>query len=291
MEKTNEFWSGCLLSPDDDRDYPCSAAMEIDETEESLPREFEVWTSPVENQYSVGNCVAQALAAIVESEYHRLNNAHEEYSVGYIYGNRRKEGIPKSSGMFPRSACEAMIGYGDVTKAVFECVDEVPNVIKEFEAAYDGIKDKAWCPFGEYVRLSRKKTDDIKRFIYKYRIPVLVAVDASCISPMTKGNHAVIVYGWDWDNSLKIQNSWGKRCSKVMINIDDVKEAWGLVPKKKEFTDVSKEAWYANAVEEAAFDNIINGYPDGTFKPEKAVTRAELAAIYARMKKAFVKAE
>lgn len=43
--------------------------------------------------------------------------------------------------------------------------------------------------------------------------------------------------------------------------------------------------------EEAAFDNIINGYPDGTFKPEKAVTRAELAAIYARMKKAFVKAE
>lgn len=284
---TSEFWSGCLLSPDDDRDYPCSAAMEIDETEESLPREFEVWTSPVENQGTTGNCVAQALAAIVESEYHRLNADHEEYSVGYIYGNRRKESLPKSSGMYPRAACEAMIGYGDVTKAVFECVDEVPNVIKEFEAAYDGIKDKAWCPFGEYVRLSRKKTDDIKRFIYKYRIPVLVAVDASCISPMSKGNHAVIVYGWDWDNSLKIQNSWGKRCARVNINIDDVKEAWGLVPKKKEFSDVSKEAWYANAVEEAAFDNIINGYPDGTFKPEKPVTRAELAAIYARMKRAF----
>lgn len=283
MEKTNEFWSGCLLSPDDDRDYPCSAAMEIDETEENLPREFEVWTSPVENQGVTGNCVAQALAAIVESEYHRLNADHEEYSVGYIYGNRRKEGLPKSSGMYPRAACEAMIGYGDVTKAVFECVDEVPNVIKEFEAAYDGIKDKAWCPFGEYVRLSKKKTDDIKRFIYKYRIPVLVAVDASCISPMTKGNHAVIVYGWDWDNSLKIQNSWGKRCSKVMINIDDVKEAWGLVPKKKEFTDVAKEAWYAEAVEKVTFNNMMNGYPDGTFKPEKPVTRAELAVILARL--------
>ena len=56
---------------------------------------------------------------------------------------------------------------------------------------------------------------------------------------------------------------------------------------KKEFTDVSKEAWYAEVVEEAAFDGIINGYPDGTFKPEKAVTRAELAAIYSRMKKAL----
>ena len=59
------------------------------------------------------------------------------------------------------------------------------------------------------------------------------------------------------------------------------------MPKKKEFSDVSKEAWYASAVEEAAFDNIINGYPDGTFKPEKPVTRAELAAIYARMKRAL----
>ena len=287
MKTTLENWGGCLPSPEDERDYPCSMAMEIDENTEELPREFEVWTSPVENQGTTGNCVAQALAAIVESEYHRLNSDTEEYSVGYIYGNRLKEGLPKSSGMYPRAACEAMIDYGDVTKAVFECTDEVPDVINEFEKVYAGIKDKAWCPFGEYVRLSKKKTDDIKRFIYKYRIPVLVAVDASCISPMSKGNHAVIVYGWDWDNSLKIQNSWGKRCSKVMINIDDVKEAWGLVPKKKEFTDVSKEAWYASAVEEAALDGVINGYPDGTFKPEKAVTRAELAAIYVRMKRAF----
>ena len=88
--------------------------MEIEETE-TFPREFEVWTSPAENQGTTGNCVAQALAAIVESEYHRLNSASEEYSVGYIYGNRRKEGIPKSSVMYPRAACEAMIDYGDVT--------------------------------------------------------------------------------------------------------------------------------------------------------------------------------
>ena len=285
MEKANEFWSGCLPSPEDERDYPCSAAMEIDETEENFPREFEVWTSPVENQGTTGNCVAQALAAIVESEYHRLNSASEEYSVGYIYGNRRKDGIPKSSGMYPRSACEAMIDYGDVTKSVFECTDEVPDVINAFEKAYDSIKDEAWCPFGEYVRIRKK--DDYKRFLLKYKIPTLIRIDAKTISPMTSGNHAVIAYGWDWDGAIKIQNSWGKRCDKILITWDDIEEMWGLVPMKKEFTDVSKEAWYAEAVEEAAFDGIINGYPDGTFKPEKAVTRAELAAIYSRMKKAL----
>lgn len=280
----SEFWSGCLASPDDKRDYGICRAMEIEETE-TFPREFEVWTSPVENQYSVGNCVAQALAAIVESEWHRLYGDLLEYSVGYIYGNRRKEGTPKSSGMFPRLGCESVIDNGDVTKTVFECVDEVPNAIKEFEKVYDSIKNKAWCPFGEYIRI--RKIEDYKRFLLKYKIPTLIRVDASCISPLTKGNHAVVGYGWDWDGSVKIHNSWGKRCAHVMINWDDVKEMWGLVPMKKEFTDVNKEAWYADVVEEAAFDGVINGYPDGTFKPEKPVTRAEMAAIYARIKKAL----
>lgn len=288
MVGTNELYSGCLPSPDDERDYPCTAAMEIDEGTEKLPREFEVWTSPVENQGSTGNCVAQALAAIVESEYHRRKEAHEEYSVGYIYGNRRKPGLPKSSGMYPRSACEAMIDYGDVTKAVFECTDEVPDVIDAFERAYDGIKDKAWFPFGSYVRI--RKLEDFKRFVLKYGIPVLCRVDASSISPMSSGNHAVIAYGWDWDNAVKIQNSWGKLCAKKNLWFDeDIKEMWGLVPMKKEFTDVEKGAWYAEAVDTAAEDGILNGYPDGTFKPEKAVTRAELAAVWQRIKEAVKK--
>ena len=48
------------------------------------------------------------------------------------------------------------------------------------------------------------------------------------------------------------------------------------------FPDVLKSAKYANAVEVLNKLSIINGYPDGTFGPEKNVTRAEFAAILLR---------
>ncbi len=48
------------------------------------------------------------------------------------------------------------------------------------------------------------------------------------------------------------------------------------------FSDVSGSAWYATAVNTLASLGIIDGYKDGTFKPEANVTRAEFAAIASR---------
>lgn len=45
------------------------------------------------------------------------------------------------------------------------------------------------------------------------------------------------------------------------------------------FSDVDDNAWYATAVNYMASTGILNGYPDGTFKPNQAVTEAEYAAI------------
>ena len=56
---------------------------------------------------------------------------------------------------------------------------------------------------------------------------------------------------------------------------------------EKTFTDIEEGAWYEEAVKEAAADGILNGYPDGSFKPEKCPTRAELAVFYQRMKRIF----
>ena len=44
------------------------------------------------------------------------------------------------------------------------------------------------------------------------------------------------------------------------------------------FTDVTDE-WYATAVNWAASVGVVNGYEDGTFKPNTAITREQLAAI------------
>ena len=48
------------------------------------------------------------------------------------------------------------------------------------------------------------------------------------------------------------------------------------------FPDVPQDAWYADAVATLTSLGIITGLPDGTFRPEGKITRAEFAAIAAR---------
>lgn len=49
------------------------------------------------------------------------------------------------------------------------------------------------------------------------------------------------------------------------------------------FTDVKENAWYADAVSTAAHFGWINGMGDGTFEPNRPITRTEAAAIINRM--------
>ncbi|MFC7686305.1 S-layer homology domain-containing protein [Ureibacillus sp. GCM10028918] len=51
------------------------------------------------------------------------------------------------------------------------------------------------------------------------------------------------------------------------------------------FTDVKAGAWYEDAVLWAKDKGIVGGYPDGTFKPNNNVTRAELTGVLQNMAK------
>lgn len=47
----------------------------------------------------------------------------------------------------------------------------------------------------------------------------------------------------------------------------------------KSFSDVPTDAWYAKAVNTLSSLGMLGGYPDGTFRPDAPITRAEFAAI------------
>ncbi|MFR8430282.1 S-layer homology domain-containing protein [Evtepia sp.] len=49
-----------------------------------------------------------------------------------------------------------------------------------------------------------------------------------------------------------------------------------------DYTDVPADAWYNNAVSTLSNAGIIDGYEDGTFKPDGNITRAEFATIAVR---------
>lgn len=65
-----------------------------------------------------------------------------------------------------------------------------------------------------------------------------------------------------------IANEVNKRLEKENVNM--------------KFKDVPETHWAYNAIEELSEMGIINGYEDGTFKPDEAVTRAELATMLDR---------
>lgn len=54
------------------------------------------------------------------------------------------------------------------------------------------------------------------------------------------------------------------------------------IAKPNSFTDVADGEWYTDAIAWAASEGIVNGYPDGSFKPDNNVSREDLASIIYR---------
>ena len=76
-----------------------------------------------------------------------------------------------------------------------------------------------------------------------------------------------------------------KPMSRVLALLLDAVFAVGALPVSASysasFSDVSADAWYADYVSLCATYGIINGYEDGTFRPEADITRAEFMKLLA----------
>ena len=57
--------------------------------------------------------------------------------------------------------------------------------------------------------------------------------------------------------------------------------AGALTTSNTSFSDVSQDAWYYDTVNKLSTLGIINGYPDGTFKPDNTLTRGEFIKMLA----------
>lgn len=68
--------------------------------------------------------------------------------------------------------------------------------------------------------------------------------------------------------------------AKMIYNT--VPEEYKTEGKAMSFSDVEDGAWYKEAVDFLSAEGIINGYPDGTFRPDNTITRAEMAVMIYR---------
>jgi len=65
-----------------------------------------------------------------------------------------------------------------------------------------------------------------------------------------------------------------------LIKIDVLSHAWPPVtPPAPSFSDVGPSQWHYAYIETAVLHSVISGYPDGTFRPNNNITRAQLSKI------------
>ncbi|MDO4541768.1 MAG: S-layer homology domain-containing protein, partial [Bacillota bacterium] len=64
-----------------------------------------------------------------------------------------------------------------------------------------------------------------------------------------------------------------------MLTDDSRAQYWA---QDNPFTDVTKDNWFNNAVSTLCNSGVLQGYPDGTFRPNAFITRAEFATIATR---------
>jgi hypothetical protein len=271
--------------PEDERDYP--VCMAYDDAEDiEIPESFKTsFQPPYERQIS-SNCVAQSLANIMEVMWYNQFGEHDDFSVGFIYGNRKDGLKSKTKGMTGYGACSVLCEDGDVKRSTFENPGEVPSLIKkvmEFKEKNPDWKDGAYVP-KSYIRT--KSTEEVKKFILKYNIPVMAIVNARKFGTYI-GYHAMALYGWDGDIAI-MQNSWGDDSPRkiVELDFDDIEEFWMITPfSVMNFTDLDEAHWAYRHIAKCVEKELLLGYPDGSFRPEKEMTRAEISAIIYRMLK------
>lgn len=84
------------------------------------------------------------------------------------------------------------------------------------------------------------------------------------------------------DNSFRPGNSVTRAEFSKMLGLA---LGWTIkTPTASSFSDVPVGNWASPYIEAAKLKGALSGYPDGTFNPNKPITRAEIAAIIARVK-------
>ncbi|MCI6095961.1 MAG: S-layer homology domain-containing protein, partial [Clostridiales bacterium] len=123
------------------------------------------------------------------------------------------------------------------------------------------------------------KIDTGKDDYYPIIIPTIINKDTGMLN---KTDHFAYVIGYP-DGTVH-PNGQITRAEVATIFFrllrDEVRD--GAFTTSNSYSDVAYGKWYNNPISTMSALGIITGYPDGTFKPNKPITRAEFAAIAAR---------
>lgn len=167
------------------------------------------------------------------------------------------------------------VTYDDSTYKVYVYVKREGDklVVGSFDIYKDGLSVA-----GETITF-HNTIDTGKDDYYPIIIPTIINKDTGMLN---KTDHFAYVIGYP-DGTVH-PNGQITRAEVATIFFrllrDEVRD--GAFTTYNSYSDVAYGKWYNNPISTMSALGIITGYPDGTFKPNKPITRAEFAAIAAR---------
>lgn len=167
------------------------------------------------------------------------------------------------------------VTYDDSTYKVYVYVKREGDklVVGSFDIYKDGL-----TVAGETITF-HNTIDTGKDDYYPIIIPTIINKDTGMLN---KTDHFAYVIGYP-DGTVH-PNGQITRAEVATIFFrllrDEVRD--GAFTTSNTYSDVAYGKWYNNPISTMSALGIITGYPDGTFKPNKPITRAEFAAIAAR---------
>ena len=244
-----------------------------------------------EEAYELLLCVITEYEAKLDAFLEKYNLKMTQHEYDALISFTFNVGV---SWLNPNNRLPALLIDGDYT-------------VNEFASAMG-----VWCHVGKEIdqNLLNRRIREIKMFLYGAYEPIdthlfcVLIYDGNGGSPQTdigfylEGEPYQVLFSASHETEEALLGWYtedGERITTNTIVTDDltVYARWGsadeveedvYVPPVEEvpkidlttvFSDIPADAWYYEEVQDLYANSIINGYPDGTFRPKKTVTTGE----------------
>ena len=144
-----------------------------------------------------------------------------------------------------------------------------------------GAAEKLPCTYDAAAKAVTFRTDHFSTFlvVHEYSKPF---TDVTLGSWYYDGVNTALANGWFSGVSATAFAPDSSMTRAMLVTVLYRMSGSPTVSGTSAFVDVSSGAWYAQAVAWAAENQLVAGYEDGTFRPDLAITRQQMAAILYR---------
>ncbi|MFZ3578292.1 S8 family serine peptidase [Virgibacillus sp. DJP39] len=106
----------------------------------------------------------------------------------------------------------------------------------------------------------------------------------SMATPYVSGVIALYKEAYPYMNTDQIKSVLAKQATDLGVPGRDTQYGYGLVQSPDNYyRDLQTDTWYTSYVHYLIRHNLINGFPDGTFRPGKTITREEATTLIGRV--------